>query len=105
MSIQTDECRTCGQAISLAEDGAWVDLSGACGCGIQEHEPGGFDQAAADALAIETPWYDNPPCPHCGGPDAETCNCMEEEQPYPVPCDDCLASIGEPCMYGCPNLD
>lgn len=26
-------------------------------------------------------------------------------KPYPVPCSDCGAQIGEPCVEGCPNLD
>lgn len=56
----TDECRACGASITLAEDGAWCDDSGACGCGVNEHYPGGFSQDAADQLARETPWYDNP---------------------------------------------
>jgi hypothetical protein len=55
-----DECRACGVQITLADDGAWNDDSGACGCGVQEHEPGGFDQYAADQLARDTPWYDDP---------------------------------------------
>jgi len=38
----TDElCYRCGQAITLADDGAWCDSSGACGCGDDEHCPGG----------------------------------------------------------------
>lgn len=24
---------------------------------------------------------------------------------YPVPCTDCGAEVGEPCVRGCPNLD
>ena len=41
------ECRTCGQAITLAGDGAWEGPDGACGCGVDEHSPGGFDPVAA----------------------------------------------------------
>ncbi len=29
----------------------------------------------------------------------------EIEGPFPVPCDDCGAAVGAPCMDGCPNLD
>jgi len=26
-------------------------------------------------------------------------------QPYPVPCNDCGAQVGQPCMRGCPAQD
>jgi hypothetical protein len=55
-----DECRACGASIHLADDGAWCDDSGACGCGVDEHEPGGFNQYRAEQLARDTPWYDDP---------------------------------------------
>lgn len=32
-------CDRCGAAIKLAEDGAWEDEKGACGCGDDEHSP------------------------------------------------------------------
>jgi hypothetical protein len=38
---RSDYCYWCGQTVTLAEDGAWNDASGACGCGDWEHEPGG----------------------------------------------------------------
>lgn len=52
-----DECRYCGASIVPSADGAWNDDSGACGCGVGEHEPGGFSQAAHDKRAAETPWW------------------------------------------------
>jgi len=55
------ECRYCAAyIIESVDDGAWCDESGACGCGIGEHEPGGFDQYAHDERARETPWWDDP---------------------------------------------
>lgn len=57
------ECRYCGATITPEDDqpdAAWQDDSGACGCGIGEHEPGGFDQHAHDERARETPWWDDP---------------------------------------------
>jgi len=36
-----EACCHCGVAITRAEDGAWDDDHGACGCGDGEHEPGG----------------------------------------------------------------
>lgn len=41
---RTDTCRHCGSAIHQAADGAWEDARGACGCGDEEHEPGGRDE-------------------------------------------------------------
>lgn len=35
----TRHCTQCGRAITLAPDRAWVDSSGACGCGDGEHTP------------------------------------------------------------------
>ena len=32
-------CTTCKRSITLAQDDAWVDASGACGCGDGEHSP------------------------------------------------------------------
>lgn len=58
--MMTGECRYCAAAITLDADGAWNDEAGACGCGIGEHEPGGFDQDAHDERARETPWWDAP---------------------------------------------
>ena len=60
----TDECRACGVSITLAEDGAWEDDSGACGCGVDEHEPGGYSPYRAVQLARDTPWYDSREWPH-----------------------------------------
>jgi hypothetical protein len=34
-----NHCGACGQSITLADDGAWEDFSGACGCGDDEHYP------------------------------------------------------------------
>jgi hypothetical protein len=56
----TDECRYCTATITKAADGAWEDESGACGCGVGEHEPGGYSFAAAAERAAETLWWDAP---------------------------------------------
>lgn len=36
-SMIDDICVFCDRAITKAEDGAWEDSSGACGCGDGEH--------------------------------------------------------------------
>jgi hypothetical protein len=58
-----DECRACAASIVLADDGAWCDESGACGCGVDEHEPGGFNEYAHYQRSLDTPWWDDVPHP------------------------------------------
>jgi hypothetical protein len=58
---ETDECRYCAAPITLHDDGAWCDESGACGCGVGEHEPGGYDPYAHALRAADTPWWDERP--------------------------------------------
>lgn len=48
------QCAKCTQAITQAADGAWVDVSGACGCGDDEHSP-----AAARTIRIIVNDYDS----------------------------------------------
>ena len=52
--MTTETCAYCNTAITLADDGAWNDAAGACGCTLSPHyEHGPAASSELDTVTVE----------------------------------------------------